>query len=49
MQIIYHGSYGSITRAAFWKLAKFRHPTHQIAFCTEKALECIKFVKYEEV
>lgn len=34
-----------ITRDAFWELAKFRHPTHQIAFCTEKSLECIHFVK----
>ena len=36
---------GNITREAFWELAKFRHPTHQIAFCTKKALETIKFVK----
>ena len=34
-----------ITREAFWELAKFRHPTHQIAFCTEKSLKCINFVK----
>lgn len=39
---------GQITREAFWELAKFRHPTHQIAFCTEKSLECLKFVKIEE-
>ena len=32
-----------ITRQAFWELAKFRHPTHQIAFCTDKVLECMKF------
>jgi len=24
---------GAISRAAFWELAKFRHPTHQIVFC----------------
>lgn len=35
---------GQITREAFWELAKFKHPTHQIAFCTEKALETIKFI-----
>ena len=35
---------GTITRQAFWELAKFRHPTHQIAFCSEKALKCLKFV-----
>ena len=29
---------GQITREAFWELAKFRHPTHQIAFCTEDLL-----------
>ena len=34
---------GTITRSAFWELAKFRHPTHQIAFCTEESLSCIKF------
>lgn len=36
---------GNITREAFWELAKFRHPTHQIAFCTKEALETIKFIK----
>lgn len=34
---------GAITREAFWALAKFRHPTHQIAFCTEKALSTLTF------
>lgn len=38
---------GTITRQAFWELAKFRHPTHQIAFCTEQALKCIKYVGKE--
>lgn len=38
---------GQITREAFWELAKFRHPTHQIAFCTEEALKCIKFIGSE--
>ena len=36
---------GNITREAFWELAKFKHPTHQIAFCTEKSLKTIKFIK----
>lgn len=40
---------GAITREAFWELAKFRHPTHQIAFCTEKSLECIKFIEAEKI
>lgn len=34
---------GIITREAFWALAKFRHPTHQLCFCTDKALDCLKF------
>ena len=40
---------GTITREAFWELAKFRHPTHQIAFCTDEALKCIKFVGTKEI
>ena len=40
---------GVITRDAFWELAKFKHPTHQIAFCTEKALETLKFIDCEEI
>lgn len=39
---------GIITRDAFWELAKFRHPTHQIAFCSDRALECIKFIGIKE-
>ena len=38
---------GTITRQAFWELTKFRHPTHQIAFCTQEALKCIKYVGKE--
>ena len=38
-----------ITRDAFWELAKFRHPTHQIAFCTIESLKCIKIVELEEI
>ena len=34
---------GVISREQFWVLAKFKHPTHQIAFCTDAALECITF------
>ena len=36
---------GVITREAFWELAKFKYPTHQIAFCTKKSLECLKFLE----
>lgn len=39
---------GVITREAFWELAKFRHPTHQIAFCTDRSLGCLKFVDIKE-
>ena len=40
---------GEITREAFWELAKFRHPTHQIAFCTDEALKTLKFIDAEEI
>lgn len=40
---------GQITRDAFWELAKFRHPTHQIAFCTKESLKCLKFIGVEEI
>ena len=28
---------GEISRTAFWELVKFKYPTHQIVFCSEKA------------
>ena len=34
---------GKISRAAFWELAKFKYPTHQISFHTARALETLKF------
>lgn len=34
---------GEITRAAFWELAKYKHPTHQISFHTKEALKCLRF------
>ena len=40
---------GTITREAFWALAKFRHPTHQVCFHTPAALACITFLKAEEL
>lgn len=36
---------GEISRTAFWELAKFKHPTHQISFHTEAALQCLTFEK----
>ncbi len=35
---------GEISRAAFWELVKFKRPTHQIVFCSQKALDCIKYL-----
>jgi len=36
---------GNISRTAFWELARFKKPTHQISFHTEKALKTIRFLK----
>ncbi len=38
---------GDISREAFWHLAKFRYPTHQISFHTLKALACLSFERSE--
>ena len=35
---------GSITRSQFWALARFKYPTHQIAFCTDAALRSLEYV-----
>jgi len=40
---------GVLTREQFWALAKFKHPTHQINFCTSAALDCLTFLKFEEL
>ena len=40
---------GVITREQFWIMAKFKYPTHQINFCTEEALNCLKYRGYEVV
>lgn len=34
---------GTITREAFWVLAKFKFPTHQMVFCTPQALTTLTF------
>jgi hypothetical protein len=34
---------GNISENAFWELVKFRYPTHQIVFCTEAALQQLRF------
>lgn len=36
---------GLISRNAFWELVKFKHPTHQIVFCTEDALKCLSYLR----
>ncbi|MCQ2204754.1 MAG: DUF3990 domain-containing protein [Bacteroidales bacterium] len=40
---------GNISREQFWVLAKFKYPTHQIAFCSQESLKCLKFVKAEYI
>ena len=40
---------GKISREAFWELAKFKKPTHQISFHTVRALTTLSFVKGSEV
>lgn len=39
---------GSISREAFWALAKFKYPTHQISFHTAAALSALKFERSYE-
>ena len=38
-----------ITREAFWALARFKHPTHQILFCTDRALQTLTYKSYYEI
>ena len=40
---------GKISREAFWALARFKKPTHQISFHTARALTTLTFVKAVEV
>lgn len=40
---------GLISRTAFWELVKFKYPTHQIVFCTEKALKCLSYQRSYEL
>lgn len=40
---------GKISREAFWELAKFKHPTHQISFHTISALNTLNFLGGEKV
>ncbi|MBR0032257.1 MAG: DUF3990 domain-containing protein [Treponema sp.] len=40
---------GTISRNAFWELAAFKRPTHQISFHTIRALNCITFLRGEKI
>lgn len=40
---------GDISRQAFWELAKFSYPTHQISFHTLKAINCLRFERSEVI
>lgn len=40
---------GMISRTAFWKLVKFKYPTHQIVFCTEATLKCLEYDRSYEL
>ena len=40
---------GKISREAYWALAKFKRPTHQISFHTIRALTTLKFKKGYEI
>ena len=40
---------GKISREAFWALAKFKNPTHQMSFHTVRALGPLHFIQAEEV
>ena len=34
---------GIITKEQFWIMAKFKYPTHQVNFCTQEAIKCLKY------
>lgn len=40
---------GVISRQAFWELAKFKHPTHQISFHTLRAIDCLRFLRSDVI
>ncbi len=40
---------GILTREQFWVLAKFKHPTHQIAFCSPGAVDCLHSIESYKV
>ena len=38
-----------ISREAFWALARFKRPTHQILFCTDRALSILSYQTYYQL
>ena len=40
---------GRLSKEMFFKLCEYRYPTHQIAICSEKALEKLEFMESYEV
>ena len=40
---------GRITREAFWVLAKFKYPTHQIVCCSENALRTLTYLTHYDL
>jgi len=40
---------GRYSRDTFWSLARFKHPTHQISFHTERGLKTLHFIEAREV
>lgn len=40
---------GVISREQFWAMMKFKYPTHQIAFCSDRSLQCLSFIGSEAV
>jgi hypothetical protein len=40
---------GILSREQFWVLAKFKYPTHQIAFCSRRSLKYLRYLGNYEV
>jgi hypothetical protein len=40
---------GILNREQFWVLAKFKQPTHQICFCSVKALKTLQFTEFKSI
>jgi hypothetical protein len=40
---------GILNREQFWVLAKFKQPTHQVCFCSDKALKTLHFSEFKTI